>query len=137
MAHGGEVFVLDMGDPVKIDDLARSMIRLMGYEERTDANPDGEIEINYIGLRPGEKPMEELVLSEHSISSTQHPRIWKSHEPDLDALALKSELETLRLAVGLRSVPLALTCLERIVEGYCAPPFTETIVKKTEKIVLH
>lgn len=137
MAHGGEVFVLDMGDPVKIDDLARSMIRLMGYEERTDANPDGEIEINYIGLRPGEKPMEELVLSEHSISSTQHPRICKSHEPDLDALALKGELETLRLAVGLRSVPLALTCLERIVEGYCAPPFTETIVKKTEKIVLH
>ena len=65
MATGGEVFVLDMGEPVRIDDLARSMIRLMGLEVRDEQHPDGDIAIEYIGLRPGEKLKEELLLAAH------------------------------------------------------------------------
>jgi len=125
MAEGGEVFVLDMGEPVKIAQLARSMIRLLGYEERTADNPEGDIELKYIGLRAGEKLVEELVLSEHSISSTLHPEIWKSHEPELDALALASGLENLKTAVSMRQVSFALATLERIVEGYAAPPVSQ------------
>ena len=138
MAEGGEVFVLDMGEPVKIAELARSMIRLMGYEERTSENPEGEIELKYIGLRAGEKLVEELVLSEHNISSTLHPRIWMSHEPALDAQTLASELENLKSAVFMRSVPIALATLERIVEGYYAPPLSRSsIAAAHSKIMLH
>lgn len=137
MAQGGEVFVLDMGEPVNIAKMARSMIRLMGYEEKTVDNPDGDIEIKYIGLRPGEKLVEELVLSEHSISSTPHPRIWKSHEPALDAQTLGQELEMLKSAVGVRSVPLAMATLERIVEGYHAKPVVHTDLAPLGKLVLH
>lgn len=138
MAKGGETFVLDMGEPIKIDVLARSMIRLMGYEERTKDNPDGEIEIRYIGLRPGEKLIEELVLSDHNISGTQHPRIWRAQEPSVDLVALKSELDTLKSSVHLRSVPLALTALENLVEGYVAWPLKRSETQPmTDKITLH
>jgi FlaA1/EpsC-like NDP-sugar epimerase len=74
MATGGDVFVLDMDEPVKIDDLAKSMIRLMGLEVRDDKHPDGDIAIEYIGLRHGEKLHEELLLGEN-ITPTEHPRI--------------------------------------------------------------
>lgn len=138
MAKGGEVFVLDMGEPVRIAEMARSMIRLMGYQERTADNPDGEIEIKYIGLRSGEKLVEELVLSEHSISDTLHPRIWMSHEPALDAKTLEVELDRLKLAVARRSVPLALATLEQIVEGYAAPAASHTeMLSDRSKIILH
>ena len=80
MATGGDVFVLDMDEPVKIDDLAKSMIRLMGLEVRDAKHPDGDIAIEYIGLRHGEKLHEELLLGEN-ITPTEHPRILKSHEP--------------------------------------------------------
>lgn len=137
MAEGGEVFVLDMGEPVKISDLARSMIRLMGYEERTADNPEGDIEIRYIGLRPGEKLFEELVLSEHSISSTPHPRIWKSHDPMPDQQALARGLENLRTAVSTRNVPLALATLERIVEGYDVPAANRGKFTSDGKFLMH
>ena len=137
MAKGGEVFVLDMGSPVKIDDMARSMIRLMGVEERTVANPDGDIEIVYVGLRPGEKLIEELILSEHGASETQHPRIFKSHEPSIDTQALRPEIDALRAAVAVRDTGLALASLERIVEGYVAPDIVHARPAASEKIVLH
>lgn len=137
MATGGEVFVLDMGLPVKIDDLARSMIRLMGLEERTPDNPDGDIEISYIGLRPGEKLVEELVIAEHNASGTQHPRIWKSHEPSVDPQVLTKELEALASAVRYRSVPLALTSLSRIIEGYVPTAVRREDARPPEKIMLH
>ena len=82
MASGGEVFVLDMGTPVKIDDLARTMIRLSGLEVRDENNPDGDIAIEYIGLRPGEKLYEELLIGENT-TGTSHPRIFKNSEPML------------------------------------------------------
>ena len=77
MATGGEVFVLDMGEPVKIDELARSMIRLMGLEVRDDDNPDGDIAITYIGLASGEKLYEELLIGENT-TPTEHPLIRRS-----------------------------------------------------------
>ncbi|MET4028132.1 FlaA1/EpsC-like NDP-sugar epimerase [Marinobacter sp. MBR-99] len=82
MGLGGEVFVLDMGEPVKIADLARKMIHLMGLEEKTEANPGGDIEIVFSGLRPGEKLFEELLIGDNP-QGTAHPRIMMAREVSL------------------------------------------------------
>jgi FlaA1/EpsC-like NDP-sugar epimerase len=79
MATGGEVFVLDMGDPVRIVDLAKRMIELCGLSLRNDANPDGDIEIEVVGLRPGEKLYEELLIGDNP-EATGHARIMKAGE---------------------------------------------------------
>lgn len=80
MARGGEVFVLDMGAPVKIVDLARRMIHLSGYEPKDEHNPDGDIEIVFTGLRPGEKLYEELIIGEDTVQDTDHPLIMQAME---------------------------------------------------------
>lgn len=118
LASGGDVFVLDMGEPVKIDDLARSMIRLMGLDVRSDDNPEGDIEIRYTGLRPGEKLIEELLISEHNASGTIHPRIMRSHEPSVEPAVLKREIEVLKAGVRMRDRSLVIASLMRLVEGY-------------------
>ncbi|KPQ29093.1 MAG: putative nucleoside-diphosphate sugar epimerase [Marinobacter excellens HL-55] len=82
MGEGGEVFVLDMGEPVKIVDLARKIIRLMGLEEKNEAHPDGDIEIVFTGLRPGEKLFEELLIGNNP-QGTAHPRIMMAREISL------------------------------------------------------
>ncbi|AOY87141.1 nucleoside-diphosphate sugar epimerase [Marinobacter salinus] len=79
MGQGGEVFVLDMGEPVKIADLARKMVHLMGLMEKTDERPDGDIEIVFSGLRPGEKLFEELLIGDNP-QGTAHPRIMMARE---------------------------------------------------------
>jgi FlaA1/EpsC-like NDP-sugar epimerase len=79
MGQGGEVFVLDMGEPVKIADLARKMMHLMGRRERTAEQPDGEIELVFSGLRPGEKLFEELLIGDDP-QGTAHPRIMMARE---------------------------------------------------------
>ncbi|MFT5813066.1 MAG: FlaA1/EpsC-like NDP-sugar epimerase [Francisellaceae bacterium] len=79
MGKGGDVFVLDMGDPVKITDLAAKMIRLSGMTVKDNLNPDGDIAIEYTGLRPGEKLFEELLIGE-DISQTDNRRILSAHE---------------------------------------------------------
>lgn len=79
MGQGGEVFVLDMGEPVKIADLARKMIHLMGLMEKTDDRPDGDVEIVFSGLRPGEKLYEELLIGDNP-QGTAHPRIMMARE---------------------------------------------------------
>jgi FlaA1/EpsC-like NDP-sugar epimerase len=117
MATGGDVFVLDMGEPVKIDDLARSMIRLMGLEVRDAKHVDGDIAIDYIGLRHGEKMHEELLLGEN-ITPTEHPRIRKSHEPSLPAGELARVLEHLRSAMERNDVEAIHAVLLRAVEDY-------------------
>jgi len=81
MATGGEVFLLDMGEPVKIMDLARNMIQLGGHTVRDDNNPTGDIEIVVTGLRPGEKLYEELLIEASNAQPTLHPRIMKASEP--------------------------------------------------------
>ncbi|UZE95109.1 nucleoside-diphosphate sugar epimerase/dehydratase [Alkalimarinus alittae] len=82
MGQGGDVFVLDMGEQVKIADLARKMVHLMGLEVKDDKNPEGNIEIAYTGLRPGEKLYEELLIGDDP-QGTDHPRIMKAREISL------------------------------------------------------
>ncbi len=79
MGKGGDVFVLDMGEPVKITALAQKMIRLSGLTEKTEAKPNGDIEIQFSGLRPGEKLYEELLIGDN-VEGTKHPRIMSAHE---------------------------------------------------------
>ena len=82
MGQGGEVFVLDMGEPVKIADLARKMVHLMGLNEKTEQNPGGDIEVVFTGLRPGEKLFEELLIGDDP-QGTSHPRIMMAREVSL------------------------------------------------------
>jgi len=82
MGHSGSVFVLDMGDSVKIVDLARKMIRLSGLEERTEKNPHGDIAIEFSGLRPGEKLYEELLIGDN-VEASDHSRILRANEQSL------------------------------------------------------
>ena len=93
MGKGGDVFVLDMGDPVKISDLAAKMIRLSGMTVKDDINPNGDISIEYTGLRPGEKLFEELLIGD-DITQTDHSRIMSAHEtwlswPDLEKILVQ------------------------------------------------
>lgn len=97
MARGGEVFVLDMGEPVRIADLARSMIRLSGLSEKTAENPAGDIEIKAVGLRPGEKLFEELLIGDNVVPSG-HPRILCARERHIDPSLLDKMLGVLRQA---------------------------------------
>jgi FlaA1/EpsC-like NDP-sugar epimerase len=97
MARGGEVFVLDMGDPVRIVDLARSMIHLSGLTERTAENPDGDIEIKAVGLRPGEKLYEELLIG-HDVTPSGHSRILCARERHIEPSLLEKMLESLHQA---------------------------------------
>ena len=98
MARGGEVFVLDMGEPVKILDLATKMVRLSGFAVRDVANPQGDIAIEVTGLRPGEKLYEELLIGE-DVSGTEHPRIMRAQERKADWKVLEQELESLDKAM--------------------------------------
>ena len=99
MAHGGEVFVLDMGEPVKIRDLAKRMIHLMGLSLRDDDNPHGDIEISYTGLRPAEKLYEELLIGEN-VAGTDHPRIMQAREDYLPSIELNPLLDALQRAAA-------------------------------------
>lgn len=98
MGGDGEVFVLDMGEPVKITALARDMVDLSGMTVRDADNPGGDVEICYIGLRPGEKLFEELFLG-HDLVTTRHPRIQMAKERMIPYVALERMLAQLRLAL--------------------------------------
>jgi len=117
MATGGEVFVLEMGTPVKIDDLARTMVRLSGLEIRDEAHPDGDIAIEYVGLRRGEKLYEELLIGENT-TGTNHPRIFKNSEPVLPYEELIVALERLEEAIQSVDVSELQEMLRATVEGY-------------------
>jgi FlaA1/EpsC-like NDP-sugar epimerase len=97
MARGGEVFVLDMGEPVRIADLARTMLRLSSLSDRTPQHPSGEIEIQVVGLRKGEKLYEELLIGDDVVPSS-HPRIMCAMERHIDPSLLDKMLESLRQA---------------------------------------
>ena len=90
MAHGGEVFVLDMGEPVKIMDLAKRMITLSGLKVKDQNNPNGDIEIVIAGLRPGEKLYEELIIDGDNIELTKHPLIMQAREHQFDKAKIES-----------------------------------------------
>ena len=92
MAAGGEVFVLDMGEPVKIVDLAQRMIHLSGFDIKDTANPEGDIEVIFTGLRDGEKLYEELIIGEDNVESTDHPLIMQAIEHSFPLDELESVL---------------------------------------------
>lgn len=98
MAKGGDVFVLDMGEAVKITDLAHSMIRLHGLTIKDKNHPEGDIEIQYSGLRPGEKLFEELLIGSN-VSATDHPKIMRANERCLNLVQVEHILSKLTLAL--------------------------------------
>ncbi|MFZ2507453.1 MAG: nucleoside-diphosphate sugar epimerase/dehydratase, partial [Steroidobacteraceae bacterium] len=104
MGTGGDVFVLDMGHPVLIDELARRMIRLMGLTLRDETNPDGDIEIQYSGLRPGEKLYEELLIGSN-VTGTGHPMIMRAIEPAPGWEEVRDLMEELLIAVNRLDCP--------------------------------
>jgi FlaA1/EpsC-like NDP-sugar epimerase len=97
MGQGGDVFVLDMGEPVRILDLAKRMIHLSGLDIREPSNPRGDIEIIFTGLRPGEKLYEELLIGDN-VSPTQHPRILRAEEEVLTWKQINILLKALNAA---------------------------------------
>jgi FlaA1/EpsC-like NDP-sugar epimerase len=117
MATGGEVFVLDMGDPVKIIDLARKMIEFSGLSVRDASALEGDIEIEVIGLRPGEKLYEELLIGENPVT-TNHPRIMKARDTFLTWPDLKRELDSLVLGMDRGDVHFVRTKLTQIVNEF-------------------
>ncbi len=120
MAQGGDVFVLDMGKPVRIDDLAKRMIRLMGLEVFDETHPDGDIEIEYIGLRPAEKLYEELLLDGNMVG-TQHPRIMRAEERSLSWDEISASLEKLTAAVNVFDCEKVRKILQSVVLEYRPP----------------
>ena len=96
--EGGDVFVLDMGKPVRIEDLARRMVSLMGLTVRDEQHPDGDIEIIYTGLRPAEKLFEELLIG-NNVSGTEHPMIMRATEHHLPWHEVAQVLDELLQAI--------------------------------------
>ena len=117
MAKGGEVFVLDMGEPVKIIDLAKNMIRLAGRTLRNEDHPTGEIEIQITGMRPGEKLYEELLISSDS-TTTEHASIGLAREPFESWNSLEAQLDRLQTAVDQRDDGVVRKLLGELVGGY-------------------
>jgi len=117
MGSGGDVFVLDMGGPVRIYDLATRIVDLSGLSLRNEKNPHGDIEIKVTGLRPGEKLFEELLIGDNP-KPTQHPRILKAHEKFVPWERLEGQLHSLNLALSVNDVPLIRSFLQKLVTGY-------------------
>lgn len=115
-ASGGDVFVLDMGDPIPIYDLARQMIVAAGYTLRDAANPEGDIEIEITGLRPGEKIHEELLIGEGQLT-TPHPKILQANEAALSEIEVASALRALRKAIEAADEVALRAVVARWVEG--------------------
>jgi FlaA1/EpsC-like NDP-sugar epimerase len=99
MGEGGDVFVLDMGEPVRIIDLARRMVHLCGLEVKSETTPEGTIEINHVGLRPGEKLYEELLIGDN-VEGTSHPLIMRAQESEIPWDLLQLSLQQLDAACG-------------------------------------
>lgn len=117
MAKGGDVFVLDMGQPVKIGDLARRMVQLSGLTVKDDENPKGDIEIAVTGLRPGEKLHEELLIGKNPIS-TMHPRIMRAQEEFIPWADFALKLSDLERALNDNNISVILLMLQQFVAGY-------------------
>ncbi len=117
MATGGDVFVLDMNEPIRIVDLARKMIHLMGYDVRDENSREGDIAIEYTGLRPGEKLFEELLIGE-SVTGTEHPKIMRAEEDSLSWERLRNMLQSLEQACEALDLEQICSVLREAVDGY-------------------
>jgi FlaA1/EpsC-like NDP-sugar epimerase len=121
MADGGDVFVLDMGKPVRIGDLARRMIHLAGLTVRDDQHPEGDIEISYTGLRPAEKLYEELLIG-NNVTGTQHPMILRAIEHSLPWDRVQELLNEIIEAMGRYDCQRSLQILSDVVAEYTPAP---------------
>ena len=118
MGTGGDVFLLDMGESMKIVDLAKQMIRLSGFRP-IDENGIGDIEIQFTGLRPGEKLYEELLIDQAKVEQTKHSRILKSYENYYNFYEISREFdECLMYCETERNYPKMKAILAQYVEGY-------------------
>ncbi len=130
MGEGGDVFVLDMGEPVRILDLAEKMICLSGLSVRSQSSPEGDIEIRFVGLRPGEKLYEELLIGDGA-TPTSHSRILRAHEEHLPWRELKPRLEALLAASESDDFPRIRELLQSTIRGY--RPSLELLERATRK----
>lgn len=119
MGKGGDVFVLDMGEPVKIEALARRLVRLMGCEVKDEQHPNGDIEIHFIGLRPGEKLYEELLLGTN-VTGTGHPKIMRAEEELLSEEDIDTFTIALQAACDNNDCEVIQTILLNVVDGFNA-----------------
>ena len=117
MAEGGDVFLLDMGEPIRIVDLARRMVALSGLTVRDEQHPGGDIAIEFTGLRPGEKLYEELLIGDHPIP-TEHPRILRAREEYLPWPQLHELLQSLHCAACQNNEAVTRQLLAQLVRGY-------------------
>ena len=131
MAKGGDVFVLDMGKPVRIQDLAYRMVNLMGLTVRDDDNPEGDIDIQYVGLRPAEKLFEELLIGT-DVVGTRHPRIMRANEEFLAFDALDKHVEELIAASSEMDYERARNLLIRAVQEYSPSNGIDDLVWKSK-----
>ncbi len=117
MGRGGDVFVLDMGEPVRIAQLAEKMIHFSGLSVRSDSNPQGDISIQFTGLRPGEKLYEELLIGDN-VALTEHPMIMSAHEDKIGWDLLRPALQELFSAVDRDDYARVRQLLREMVSGY-------------------
>ena len=117
MGKGGEVFVLDMGKPLKVLDLAKRLITLSGMSLKDSNNPNGDIEIVFTGLRPGEKLFEELLIGKNS-KATLHQKIQVANEPFLTCAEIESFISTINEAERVNDVVHLKRSLAKAVHGY-------------------
>jgi len=133
MGEGGDVFVLDMGEPVKIFDMARHMIRLSGLDVRDEDNPCGDIAIKLTGLRPGEKLYEELLIDENAMP-TDHIQIMRAKEEVLPWRKVERLLQKFDVAANTNDANKVRELLLEAVTGYIPQCGVEDIVLKHHRI---
>lgn len=124
MGEGGDVFVLDMGQPVRIADLARRMVHLSGLEVKDAHRPGGDIEIRFSGLRPGEKLYEELLIGDN-VLQTDHERIMRAQEKLLPEAELRALLDRLRAGCDALDAERAFALMKEVVNEFNAAPETQ------------
>lgn len=131
MGEGGDVFVLDMGEPVKIIDMARRMVHLSGLEIKSDETPDGTIEIRHVGLRPGEKLYEELLIGSN-VEGTEHPLIMRAQEAEIPWSLLQDLLAQLETACASYNHETVRELLLQMVPGYVPQCGIEDLIWRNE-----
>jgi FlaA1/EpsC-like NDP-sugar epimerase len=136
MAKGGDVFVLDMGRPVRIDDLARRLVNLMGLTVRDTAHPEGDIEIEYTGLRTAEKLFEELVIGSN-VTGTDHPMVMRAMEHHLAWPRMQEILNDLLVALASFDCQRALALLAESVAEYQSSPDIRDYVWNRKTVLPH
>ena len=117
LSDGGDIFLLDMGKPVKIRDLIYRIVKLSGLEVRDEKNPDGDIVIDVLGLRPGEKLYEELLVGSDQ-QKTKNPKIFKANDPYINLKELKINLDQLENFTNSEQIPSILKLFEHLVVGF-------------------